>query len=240
MPINQSSPFLDYLARLNAEPGTRLPSINELAEILGISTGKLREQLEIARVLGFVSVRPKTGIRTEEYSFFPATQASLRYALALAPEHFEQFGVLRRHVEAAFWFEAVALLEEPEKELLQNLVACAWEKLQGDPIQIPHSEHRELHLTIFSRLSNVFVRGVLEAYWDAYEAVGLNLYTDYEYLTEVWQFHERMVTAIVEGDPESGYQALVEHTALLSIHPGKKQAINEKISTSTPQLPMGD
>jgi DNA-binding FadR family transcriptional regulator len=244
MSISQSSPLLDYLASLNAEPGTRLPSINDLAKQLGISTGKLREQLEIARELGFVSVRPKTGIRVEAYSFYPSTRASLQYALALNPDHFSQFGVLRSHIEAAFWFEAVSLLEQQDKRTLQTLMARAWDKLQGQPIQIPHSEHRELHLTIFSRLSNVFVRGLLEAYWDAYEAVGLNLYTDYEYLTEVWGYHERMVNAILNDDPQTGYQALVVHTELLAERSGKGRELDGKVPGIVRQIEpidsMGD
>jgi DNA-binding GntR family transcriptional regulator len=57
--------------------------------------------------------------------------------------------------------------------------------------------------------------GILEAYWEAYEAVGLNVYADYEYLQEVWSYHQKMVDAICRGDFELGYQALVEHKDLL-------------------------
>ena len=78
-----SSEFMNYLIELNAEPGTRLPPINELAVILGISSGKLREQLEVARELGLVDVRPKTGIRIRGFSFFPTVRTGLRFALAL-------------------------------------------------------------------------------------------------------------------------------------------------------------
>ena len=57
--------------------------------------------------------------------------------------------------------------------------------------------------------------GILEAYWDAYEAVGLNMYAGYDYLQQVWDYHQRMVDAIRSGDFETGYQALVEHKDLL-------------------------
>ena len=62
-------------------------------------------------------------------------------------------------------------------------------KLSQDRIQIPHPEHRAFHLTIYSRLHNPFVLGLLEAYWDGYEAVELNTYADYGYLQEVWSYH---------------------------------------------------
>jgi DNA-binding FadR family transcriptional regulator len=126
---------------------------------------------------------------------------------------------LRNHIEASFWSEAVALLLPEDHARLQELVHSAWDKLRGDPIQIPHAEHRDLHLTIYSRLDNPFVRGVLEVYWEAYEAVGLSVYADYAYLREVWEFHQKMVDAIVEGNPEIGYQALVAHTDLLQARP---------------------
>jgi DNA-binding FadR family transcriptional regulator len=59
------------------------------------------------------------------------------------------------------------------------------------------------------------VTGILEAFWDAYEAIGLNLYNDYSYLEQVWQYHERMVEAICKGDLEAGFQALIEHKTFL-------------------------
>ena len=214
-----SSEFLNYLIELNAEPGTRLPPINDLAVILGISTGKLREQLEVARELGLVEVRPKTGIRVRRFSFFPIVQTGLRFALALDRTYFGQYSQLRNRIEASFWHEAVELLRADDKVYLQELMDHAWTKLEGDPIQLPHDEHRELHLTIYSRLNNAFVLGMLEAYWDAYEAVGLDRYEDFTYLHEVWTYHGRMVDAIHNAEFDKGYEALVEHTALLRTRP---------------------
>lgn len=209
------SEFLRYLASNAGHAGERLPSIPDLADQLGISIGKLREQLEVARTLGMVEVRPKTGIRTAEYSFTSGLRTSLMFALAIDPNYFEHYGVLRNHIEACFWHEAVALLTPEDIDYLQQLVDTAWEKLRGEPIQIPHAEHRELHLRIFTRLQNPFVLGLLEAYWEGYEAVGLSVYADYAYLCEVWNYHQRMVQAIADGEYEAGYQALVEHTGLL-------------------------
>jgi DNA-binding FadR family transcriptional regulator len=219
MVADLSSELLLYLARQAYPPGTRLPAIQELSTTLGISTGKLREQLEVARQLGLVEVRPKTGIRTLAFSFSQVIKIGLTFALTLNPDYFFQFGILRNNVEAAFWHEAVRSLQPQDKDHLLDLLEKAWTKLRGYPIQIPHEEHRELHLTIYSRLKNPFVVGLLEAYWEAYEAVGLNLYADYSYLESVWDYHVQMVQAIVNGDEESGYQALVEHTGLIHNRP---------------------
>jgi len=208
------SEFLRYLASHEEAEGG-LPSLNDLSRELGISLAGLREQLEVARALGLVEVKPRTGIRRKPYSFTPAVLNSLDYAIALNKDHFIAFADLRQHIETAYWYEAVKLLTPEDHENLIALVKRAWGKLRGTPIEIPHSEHRELHLTIFHRLNNPFVAGLLQSYWNAYETVGLNFFTDYNYLTEVWNYHQQMVDAICANDVEAGYKALSEHTDLI-------------------------
>src|SRR6266498_990565 len=213
------SEFLRYLAT-HEEVKNSLPTLKKLSVELKVSLASLREQLEVARALGLVEVRPRLGMKRREYSFTPAIRQSLGYALALNDEHFRKYSELRNHVESAFWHQAVQKLTEQDKQELKRLVARAWEKLRGTPIQVPHEEHRNLHLKIYSRLENPFVTGILEAYWEAYESVGLNVFAGgYEYLEEVWHFHQDMVEAICKGDFEAGYQALVRHTDLLYHRP---------------------
>ncbi|MDI6693856.1 MAG: FCD domain-containing protein [Anaerolineales bacterium] len=229
MPQNQlSSIFLQYLAQhssldqaTNGEtPATdRLPSLNDVSKELGVSVALLREQVEVAKAIGLVEVRPRTGIRRLPYSFLPAVRQSLSYAIAVDQSHFMEFSDLRNHIEAAYWNEATQLLTSEDHQRLMSLVNRAWEKLNGQPIQIPHEEHRQLHLRIYTRLKNPFVLGLLEAYWEAYEAVGLNLYADYRYLQQVWAYHQEMVEAICAGDFDRGYRALLQHKDLIFHRP---------------------
>ncbi len=215
-----SSDFIQYLIATARKGGAdRLPALSEISQELGTSVARLREQLEVARALGLVEVRPRTGIRRLPYSFLPAVRQSLSYCLDLDGDCFKKFADLRRHVEAAYWDQAVRKLTEEDKAHLQAQVASAWEKLRGVPIQIPHAEHRELHLAIYRRLDNPFVSGILEAYWEAYEDFGLNLFADYIYLDQVWRYHQTMVDSIYKGDYEAGYHALLEHTDLIRYRP---------------------
>ncbi len=210
------SDFLRYLFENECKPGDRLPSLAELSETTGVSVGKLREQLEVARMLGLVEASPRRGIVRTAYDFLPPVRLSLLAALATERRHFDAFSSLRSHLELAYWDEAVALLEPDDHAHLRALVASAWQKLDQARIQIPYQEHRELHLTIFRRLNNPFVLGLLEAYWDGYEAVELNTYADYGYLRSVWEFHGRIVEAIVAGDAVLGKLLLREHMQLLT------------------------
>lgn len=208
--------FLSYLLTNASQPGDRLPSLNEMSSALGISVGKLREQLEVARTLGLVDVSPRRGITRTAYSFLPSVRLSLLTALTIDRQHFDAFSNLRFHLEITYWHEAVVLLTEEDKAYLRALIARAWEKLSQPRVQIPYQEHRELHMTIFRRLQNPFVLGLLEAYWDGYEAVELNTYADYDYLQSVWDYHKRIVDAIVTQEYATGRKLLIEHMQLLS------------------------
>ncbi len=221
---SQNTTFMSYLASVDLDAQEeRLPALIELSKELGVGLSVLREQLEVARALGLVEVRPRTGIRRLPYTFFPAVQQSLAYAIQRSPVAFEAFADLRNHLEASYWDEAVRLLQDEDKQELQELVQHALTKLSSQMVQIPHADHRRLHLLIYSRLGNPYVQGILEAYWDAYEAVGLNVYTELSYLQEVWRYHQRMVDAICAGNYADGYQALVEHKDLLFHRPGAQK-----------------
>ncbi len=213
------SEFLRYLAS-HPEAESGLPPLTELSRELGISVAALREQLEVARALGLVEVKPRTGTRRRPFSFAPAVRQSLTYALAVNDDHFQEFTDLRNHLEAAYWDEAVRRLTVDDKRHLEDLVTSARRKLSRTPVQVPHEEHRALHLLIYSRINNPFVTGILEGYWDMYEAVGLNLYSgDIAYLDKVWDYHARMVNAISNGHYAAGRDALIKHVDLLAQRP---------------------
>jgi DNA-binding FadR family transcriptional regulator len=212
------SPFLQYLAARYSD-GERLPSLVAISQDLGISVAALREQLEVARALGLVEVRPKTGVRRLPYTFRQAVAQSLGYATSIDEQNFQLFAELRNHIEASYWYQAVGLLTSEDHAYLADLVEKAEEKLAGDPPQTPHVEHRELHLSIYRRLNNPFVNGILEAYWESYEAIGLAVMNEYSYLRTVWQYHRKMVSAIQKGELDLGYHALIDHTDLLYKRP---------------------
>lgn len=219
--LDLESDLLNYIIQQGYQPGDRLPTIEDLQapEKLGVSVSKVREQLEVARALGLVEVRSKTGTRLKAYSFAPAVHLSLFYALATDLRYFEMFSALRTHLEVAFWHEACGTITEDDQCELRGYIDAARAKLNAPRIRIPFEEHRAFHLTIFKHLENPFVLGLLEAYWDAYEAVELNRYADYSYHTQVWDYHERILDAICMGDFDAAQKAFIEHTRLLHHRP---------------------
>ena len=212
---NYLSTLLLFITEKAAQGQDSLPSLTAISEELGMSVSTLREELLVARALGLVDVKPRIGIKILDFNFKPAVTKSLAIAVNIDRELFRQFSDMRNHIEASYWYQAVSNLSAADVKTLNQIVRTALRKLGSDPIQIPHLEHRQLHLTIFSRLENVFVHGILESYWDIYEAVGLSVYEDRKYLERVWDYHRQMVESISQSDFLSGYQALIAHMDLL-------------------------
>ena len=75
------------------------------------------------------------------------------------------------------------------------------------------------------------MHGLLEAYWDAYEAVELNTYADYSYLTEVWSYHLRIAEALAAGDYTSGKELLMQHMRLID-----RMGVAHELSATSQQL----
>jgi DNA-binding FadR family transcriptional regulator len=206
--------LLTYLAKSVVE-NTSIPSIALLSLELGISTASVREQLEVAKRLGVVEVKPKVGIQPRAFSLTEPLNTALSYGLAVDSTLFDQFADLRKHLESSYWFESVSQLNRADVDHLQGLVTQALSRIQNQPIQVPEKEHREFHLTFFKRLDNPAVISLLEAYWDVYHKAGVTLLMDRDYLVSVWHYHQLMVDALRDREFEKGYQALLTHIDLV-------------------------
>ena len=70
-------------------------------------------------------------------------------------------------------------------------------------------------MLFFERLGNTFLTGLLETYWDMYELVGLDVYTDLDYLKSVWNYHRRIVDLIKVDKADEAYELSMDHMKLL-------------------------
>ena len=197
------------------EEPVRLPPMDDLVRDLGISRGKLREELLAAQAYGVVEMRPGDGTYVRPFEFYTATQTLLLYGIACDWTNFQHFYELRIRLEVGFWEEAVGRLSGADKNRLTQILEQAERKLGGRPVEIPHREHRDFHLLIYSRLENRFAQDLLRAYWDAYEAVGLHRYFDLSYYNQMWDSHGKIAEAILTGHHQEGKDALVSHFTLL-------------------------
>jgi DNA-binding FadR family transcriptional regulator len=208
--------LITYLAQKSVKADFQIPPLSILCLELGMSVSALREQMELARTLGLIEAHPRSGIQLQPYSFKPTVIKSLAYAVMSNKKSFDDFADLRKNLEKAYFPKAVRLLSIENIHQMQELVRSAKHKLSSDPIQIPHPEHRQFHLSMYINLRNDFVTSLLEAYWMMYESVGLDLYTDLAHLIKVWNYHERIVNLIKEGHFDQSFEFLVEHMELIT------------------------
>ena len=203
--------FLDYLISFGKRNRKSIPPIQDISLELGMSPASLREQMELAKNFGFISTQPKKGVELLPYKFTPAASKSLYYAVNLDYDYFFQFSAIRSHLEKAYFLESVSLLSNDDLLAINNLVKSAFQKLNGNPVQIPHEEHRNYHLAFYVHQKNIFLTGILEAYWDVYEHMGLSLYSDLAYLKNVWTYHKKIAELCLEKNYQEAYQLLGKH-----------------------------
>jgi DNA-binding FadR family transcriptional regulator len=208
--------LLDYFIEKAKNPKAKIPSIQKISTELGISTACLREQIELAKNLGLISTQPRKGIEILPYQFKPAVEKSLYYAINLDQSYFYKYSEIRNHLENAFFIESAKSLDDDSLNELKDLIKLAQNKLKGNPVQIPHQEHRKFHLSIYKPMNNVFLQGLLESYWDMYESAGLNLYNNLGYLINVWEFHQKIVENIELKNYDTAYLLLITHIGLIN------------------------
>ncbi len=209
------SDILRYIVENGFRPGDLLPTIQSISRSLDASVARIRESLEVARALGVVEVRPGRGTRVAAFTFAPIASLSALYAIGQDAANFDHLREMRNALEIYFWPAAVSQLGPDDLAYLRTLIRSAREQLASQPVQVPAEAHRRFHLALFARLENPFVQGILEAFWQAYEAFGLNQYFDIAYHRQVWDYHERIVSALESGDIEHGRRLLSEHMGLL-------------------------
>lgn len=207
--------FLEYISAKKRNGEIQIPALTVLGKELNISSSTLREILELAKTLGLIEAHPGSGIELQPYSFKTPVIKSLGYAIMEDKNRFDEFSDLRIHLEKAYFKQAAELLSKDEIQEIEVLINRAKNKLSSYPVQIPHPEHRQLHLSIYKNLKNEFVFSLLEAYWIMYENIGLDLYTDLKYLMRVWDYHEQIIKAISLGNLERGFELLVEHMDMI-------------------------
>lgn len=209
------SDLLVYLSDKASMGEIKIPSLPILSQKLKISIPSLREQLEVARIMGFVEVKPRTGIRILPYDFTPTILISALYSINISENYFEYYRDFRNHLESAYFLEAVGKLTQGDINRLAEIVHIADEKINSNPPRLPHPEHREFHTLIFSKINNPFIKSAFDAYWEIYEILGYAIINDVDYLNRVWHYHALVLEEIKIGNFTQAFDYFLEHKELM-------------------------
>lgn len=207
--------ILNLIVEKGLQPGDKVPTIQQISAGSGISVSRVREALEVARVMGLVEIRPGRGTLVSAPQLSESVKLMASYLIGLDEKYFFSLRDLRNALEAHYWEEAVRALDQKQISHLRGLICTAFTMLEKEPIQVPVREHRDFHLAIYAGVDNIFVQGILEAFWDIYDAFGYSLYQDLEYHRTVWSFHGQIMDAIADGEFERGRALHLQHMALI-------------------------
>ena len=99
----------------------QLPSLSKLSGLLNISVSRLGEQVEVAKSMGFVEVRPRTRIKRLPCEFSSSVLQSLLFGIELDPEFFVFYSGLRKKMELSYWDEAEVLSQNQTSRVYKVL-----------------------------------------------------------------------------------------------------------------------
>ena len=165
--------------------------------------------------MGFVEVKPRTGIRLLPFDFTPTMLISVLYAVKVNDNYFEKYRDFRNHLEAAYFLESVGKLTISEINRLECIVKNAEIKINSNPPRLPHPEHREFHALIFSKVDNPFIQSVFNVYWEIYEYLGFAIINDVDYLNRVWHYHRFVLEEIKNNNFNHAFELFMEHKELI-------------------------
>lgn len=194
------------------QPGDKLPPERQLAEMLHVSRGSLREAILALESMGLVEPRHGEGTVVRDLSAAPLVNqlsVMLMQKRALVGELLE----FRLMIEPTL--AARAAVNATEEEILQLEEILARQKERVDRGELAIEEDSKFHYTIAQAARNSVVLKVLDVFMDF-------LKESREHSLQVegrpqrsLNSHRRIVSAIARRDPEAAEKAMRRHIATI-------------------------
>lgn len=190
-------------------PGARLPSIQELSEILEVGRSSVREALKQLQIVGVVEVKQGKGVFIKERIDTDSLSERIGYLLSLRKPDILHLLEARKIVERGTAKLAAKKASPEEIEKLEQIIR-KMEKTMDNPEDFARV-NVSFHVTIARASKNpilpVFFNSIYDIFLREQQVVAelLNIApTSVEYHTRIWE-------AIKKKDPEGAAKKMVEH-----------------------------
>jgi GntR family transcriptional repressor for pyruvate dehydrogenase complex len=192
------------------QPGSRLPSEQELADAYGVSRNVVREALKSLKELGLVSIRTGSGTFVKQPSTQPVSEALNRF-LRHRPAglSIEQLYDVRRMIEPECARLAASRATEAEIQAIEAALG-RMEEHRDDP-SVTTQADLEFHLAIATATHNPLIGSILNPVIDPLHKLISASHAYPRRITVGLEGHRRVAEAIRARDPESAYQAMLDH-----------------------------
>ncbi|WP_255950196.1 FadR/GntR family transcriptional regulator [Streptomyces odontomachi] len=189
--------------------GDRLPPERELARLLGVSRPTLREAIGALQAQGRLQVRHGQGVFVAE----PATAQELRTAMAQHELTVEELFAMREVLEvpAAGW--AAERQDEGSLTRVQRALEALNEAAAREPQEFAELQRLDsaFHLAIVEAAGNRFLRQTLGVLQDILARGMETTLMVPGRLDKSRQEHERILAALLDGDPAGARTAARRH-----------------------------
>ncbi|MGA1446550.1 MAG: FadR/GntR family transcriptional regulator [Pontimonas sp.] len=189
--------------------GSQLPSERELALEYGVSRPVIREALAGLVELGFIEIHPGRGsfvrgVKIDDLS------GSLTRAATLAKITARDLVVARLGLECS----AAELAAKQSPRPVDHLRAALQEHAEADSLQTLADTDLAFHELVVAASGNPLLVLMFGAIRNQVHALMLRSHSDPNVQREGEPYHERIVTAIAEGQPSAARELMREHLEL--------------------------
>ncbi|HEY6274556.1 MAG TPA: FadR/GntR family transcriptional regulator [Terriglobales bacterium] len=204
----QVSKQVERLILTGLKPGDRLPGERELAEILGVSRGSLRDALVRLEVMGLVESRPGAGTRVRELSVdelvVPLANV-VTSKIALVGDLLD----FRKMLEPSLAARAARHASRRDIDYMEQILMRQDKKIRAGKLAI--EEDSEFHYRIALASGNRVVLKVLDVLMDLLRGTRERSLQTEGRARKSFAGHRRILAAIRRRDPLAADRAMRRH-----------------------------
>lgn len=151
----------NYIIENNIEPGSRLPSELELADMLNVSRTSLREGIRMLEGSGFITTKHGGGMYVAEYDGSMLLDY-IQYGISFGKDDIRDLYEVRKSLELNFICEAAERITDDQIQRLKEIT----NKMADCELLESHWHDRDFHITLFENISNRLAAHIIQLYWD--------------------------------------------------------------------------
>ncbi len=193
--------------------GDPLPTEAELAEVLGVSRGTLREALKQLQALQIIETRHGTGMFIAPFSLTPLVNGLVFHGKIAQPqeavEHLQQLAEVRALLELQL-IRRVAV--DVDAQGLAR-IRSAFEVLAGVTTGALEFDDADLafHAALYRDLNNSLVLDLVTAFWEVLRMLRPRLADTFDDHEDAVEKHRAILEAIEAHDPDAAEAAMRAH-----------------------------
>lgn len=210
----------DCILKDNLQPGDRLPSEGNIAEVLGIARNSVREATRALESIGVLEIKHGVGLVVRSFNL-DAIVDIFSYGFVLDKSLIYDLYDIRIQLESSLLPKVIENITDMTIRECE-LILAEWEYYvhKGNPV---HDIDRKFHDTLYKPIGNDLLIGLCSIFWTAFkqaEQKGLIVrYTQFDIheSLSVLEDHRAVLEAIKKKDVSSAMELMRKHFRKLEV-----------------------